>query len=110
MNRPSKPRTAEELEEIHAEGRDWYAEGYEFAEQYVGDWKQGKIALGKPIEEQPQTPFANRKWREGFNARIHQHLMQTLSRHGLQNGPQEVRRWESGIEHALTAGANGSQS
>lgn len=104
MNRPAKPRTADELEEIQAEGRDWYAEGYDFAADYVENWKKGKIALGKPIEEQPQSAFANKQWRAGFNARIHEHLMQTLSRHGLESGPGEVQRWQTGIASALAAG------
>lgn len=97
-------RTADEVEEIGAEGRDFYAEGYEHAEQYVQNWTAGKIALGKPIEQQPQGATANRLWREGFNARIHQHMMSILSRSGLSSQP-EVQRWESGIARALSGSA-----
>ena len=94
-------RTAAELEEIQAEGHDWYAEGYEYADGYVKRWKEGKIALGKPVEEQPQTGYANRLWRQGFNTRIHEHLTETMSRQGLERGKHEVARWQDGIAAAL---------
>lgn len=101
-SRPPKiERTAEELEQISAEGRDWYADGYDYADEYVKKWKDGKIALGKPVEEQPESGFANQMWRQGFNARIHEHLMATLSRTGLSAGQNEVQRWQQGIANAL---------
>ena len=87
MSPPNRiERSREEMEEISAEGHDWYAEGYDFADQYVKDWKDGKIALGKPVEQQPESGFANQKWRQGFNARVNEHLMATLSRSGLSAG------------------------
>ncbi len=103
-------RSAEELEEIQAEGHDWYAEGYEYGDGYVKNWAEGKIALGKPIEQQPQTALANKLWREGFNDRIAEHMNRILSRHGLYGGQTEVARWRSGIAKALDGDAAAAAS
>jgi len=97
-------RSPEELEEIAAEGHDWYAEGYDYADGYLQHWKDGKLALGKPIEEQPATALANKLWREGFNDRVNDHTNTILSRQGLTRGIPEVARWKEKIETALTVG------
>lgn len=97
----SATRTSEEVEAISAEGRDYFREGYEYADSYVQRWKAGKIALGAPIEEQPQTALANKLWRQGFNRRIHEHMTTILSRSGL-GAVGEVDRWQMGVAQSLS--------
>lgn len=104
------PRTAQELEEIHAETRDWYAEGYDFASTCVKAWTEHQNALGLAPEQQPVNGMAHKLWRKGFTARVKEYTSHALRMRGLVAGAEEAERFQlgmAGVQNAASGdGAN----